>query len=463
MRIVVAALLVFGAANAVSARNLDSEIKRILAKSAIARTGFAGVVVVDEKGRTVVSINSGHLFTPASNTKLFSSALALERLGPDKRFETRVEMRGKDVVLVGTGDANLSGRVLPYLPGSTPGPALAVIDDLAAQIAAHGVQEVEGDIVGDDTAFVYEPYATSWTIEDTVDGDGPASSALVVNDNIVHLRITPSGKVALDPDLPLFHLDAQVTTGVEDKIETNRSALQVRGTVKADGEGYSEEWSVGDPALFAALALKDALVRRGIAVSGSIRALHRDAAALVASPPAPAGELLASHWSLPLIEDLRLTDKISQNLHADLLLSDVAGSRSAGLEALGNFLSQVGIKPDEYRFYDGSGLSRSTLVTPDAVVALLRFMAHSAHSEQWFSMLPISGVDGSLEHRFDDRRTKGRIRAKTGTLAHVSALSGYAETKHEKVLTFSIFLNNAIADATERRELIDRICAVLVK
>jgi D-alanyl-D-alanine carboxypeptidase/D-alanyl-D-alanine-endopeptidase (penicillin-binding protein 4) len=174
MRIVVAVLLVFGAANAVSARNLDSEIKRILAKSAIARTGFAGVVVVDEKGRTVVSINSGHLFTPASNTKLFSSALALERLGPDKRFETRVEMRGKDVVLVGTGDANLSGRVLPYLPGSTPGPALAVIDDLAAQIAAHGVQEVEGDIVGDDTAFVYEPYATSWTIEDTVDGDGPA-------------------------------------------------------------------------------------------------------------------------------------------------------------------------------------------------------------------------------------------------------------------------------------------------
>ena len=280
MRIVVAVLLVFGAANAVSARNLDSEIKRILAKSAIARTGFAGVVVVDEKGRTVVSINSGHLFTPASNTKLFSSALALERLGPDKRFETRVEMRGKDVVLVGTGDANLSGRVLPYLPGSTPGPALAVIDDLAAQIAAHGVQEVEGDIVGDDTAFVYEPYATSWTIEDTVDGDGPASSALVVNDNIVHLRITPSGKVALDPDLPLFHLDAQVTTGVEDKIETNRSALQVRGTVKADGEGYSEEWSVGDPALFAALALKDALVRRGIAVSGSIRALHRDAAAV---------------------------------------------------------------------------------------------------------------------------------------------------------------------------------------
>ena len=133
------------------------------------------------------------------------------------------------------------------------------------------------------------------------------------------------------------------------------------------------------------------------------------------------------------------------------------------MEALGNFLSQVGIKPDEYRFYDGSGLSRSTLVTPDAVVALLRFMAHSAHSEQWFSMLPISGVDGSLEHRFDDRRTKGRIRAKTGTLAHVSALSGYAETKHEKVLTFSIFLNNAIADATERRELIDRICAVLVK
>jgi D-alanyl-D-alanine carboxypeptidase/D-alanyl-D-alanine-endopeptidase (penicillin-binding protein 4) len=412
MRKLLALLLILAGGPSLNARSLEGEIKRILAKSPIVRAGFAGVVVADEKGRTVVSINSGHLFTPASNTKLFSTALALERLGPDKRFETRVELRGKDLVLVGTGDANLSGRVLPYVPDSKPGPALAIIDDMADQIAAHGVKSIQGDILGDDTAFVYEPYATSWTIQDTVDGDGPPSSALVLNDN-----------EALDPE--------------------------------------AKDRSVGDPAQFAAQALKDALAKRGITVDGPARALHR-----TANDPlgiAPTGEVLARHLSLPLIEDIRLTNKISQNLHADLLLSDVAGSRTAGLQALSDFLSQIGIKPAEYRFYDGSGLSRSTLVSPDAVVALLRYMARSAHAEQWFATLPVAGVDGSLEHRLDTRRTKGRIRAKTGTLAHVSALSGYAEGPHEKVRTFSIFINNSVADAEERRELIDRICAVLVK
>jgi len=167
--------------------------------------------------------------------------------------------------------------------------------------------------------------------------------------------------------------------------------------------------------------------------------------------------------SPPLLEDLRVTNKISQNLHADLFLSDVAGSRGAGLQALADFLSQIGIKPGETQFFDGSGLSRGTLVTPDAVVALLRYMGHSAHSEEWFTTLPIAGVDGSLEHRLEGKRTKGRIRAKTGTLGHVSALSGYAEGRKEKRLTFSIFVNNTLASAEERTALIDRICAELVK
>jgi D-alanyl-D-alanine carboxypeptidase/D-alanyl-D-alanine-endopeptidase (penicillin-binding protein 4) len=457
----VGALWLLIVAGALHARNLESDIKRIIAKSPIGRSGYAGVLVVDAKGKTLVSINAGRLFTPASNTKLFSTALALEKLGPEKRFETRVELRGKDLVLVGTGDANLSGRVLPYVPDSLPGPPLTVIEELAAQVQAHGIQTVEGDVVGDDTAFLYEPYAPSWTIQDTVDGDGPAASALVVNDNVVHLRIH-GATASLDPNLPVFPMDAQVTIGTVNKIESRRldgdGTLQVRGTVKAGDDDYSEEWSVGDPALFGAMALKDALIRRGIAVHGAARALHREEGA-----PAPPGETVAQHISPPLLEDLRLTDKISQNLHADLLLSDVAGSRSAGLRELSDFLGQIGIKPDQYHFYDGSGLSRSTLVTPDAVVALLRYMSHSAHSEQWFTLLPIAGVDGSLEHRLDAKKTKGRIRAKTGTLGHVSALSGYAEAKHEKELTFSIFLNNTLASTEERRELIDKICTELVR
>jgi D-alanyl-D-alanine carboxypeptidase/D-alanyl-D-alanine-endopeptidase (penicillin-binding protein 4) len=451
-----------------AATTIAQRCARVLAQSPIAKGGFVGILVEDDHGRRLFSVNADRAFIPASNTKLFSTAFAIERLGPDHRFETRVEQRGNDLVLVGAGDANLSGRVMPYVVNSEPGPALAVIDELAAQVAAHGIHEVAGDVVGDDTTFVYEPYGKGWTAEDVVTADGAPVSALMIHDNTISVRITPTvdgapATVSFDPPTLPFEVNANVITGSASDLHQRRlpyaNHWDLWGTIKAGDPPYNEKWGVDDPALFAAQALKYSLEQHGVTVRGGVRAVHRENDS---DPPQPAGQTVATHESLPLIEDLRVTNKTSQNAHADLLLSDVAGSRSSGLLQLGAFLGGIGIHADQYCFYDGSGISRLNLVTPAAVVTLLDYMAHSVYAADWISTLPVSGVDGSLSDRMTRPRVKGRIITKTGTLMHTSALSGYARTRSGRRLAFCIFVNNAFADAEARHELIDKLCAVLV-
>jgi D-alanyl-D-alanine carboxypeptidase/D-alanyl-D-alanine-endopeptidase (penicillin-binding protein 4) len=138
------------------------------------------------------------------------------------------------------------------------------------------------------------------------------------------------------------------------------------------------------------------------------------------------------------------------------------GSRSAGLDELHAFLTEAGIEPEQYALFDGSGLSRMNEVTPHAVVTLLRFMANSQAKEDWSSLLAIGGVDGTLEKRMTARKVKARVIAKTGSLSHVSALSGYIERRHGNRFAFSILVNNYNGPSSDIRDLIDKICSLLV-
>jgi D-alanyl-D-alanine carboxypeptidase/D-alanyl-D-alanine-endopeptidase (penicillin-binding protein 4) len=360
--------------------------------------------------------------------------------------------------------------VLPYQYNAQSGPPLTAIDDLVTQIAARGIHEVH-DVFGDDTVFPYEPFAPGWAVEDILYPDGAPVGALLVNDNAIAVQIAPGAQdgdpaqITLNPPLPQYRVENHAVTGPINDIHTDRvpgTALwRIWGTIPAGAKPYTEEWAVTDGAQFAAAALKYSLEQHGIRVSGEAQAVHR----LPGVPfiPAMPGTVVATHESIGLLEDLRLTEKISQNLHADLLLFDVGGSREQGLQELATFLAGMGIARDQYCFYDGSGLSRMDLVTPQAVVTLLRFMAHSPHQEDWLTLLPVSGVDGSLGARLTGTKVKGRIHAKTGSLNHVSSLSGYADARRGRRLTFSIFINNATADVAAQRELIDKICSVLVE
>jgi len=486
-------------AGCLSAASLAENIERLIASSPAARTAFWGIRIVDlASGKTLYQANPDHFFIPASNTKLFTTAMALQRLGPDFTFRTRVVADGPpdaegrihgELRLVGGGDPNLSARAIPYRIGPAAGNAtgnpLAAIEDLADQVAARGVKRIEGDVVGDDTWYVWEPYATGWSIDDPRFDDGAAISALTLNDNTLTLNIGPGAAVglpavlALNPPVEYYLLENRVRTvaaGGDRRVRMERipGSRDVRlwGTLPLRDRGQEMLLGIEDPALYAAAALRQALEERGIAVAGSVRARHLYPDQAMEPAPAPAEDLgieLASRMSAPLLEDLRITDKVSQNLHAELALRAVGrarrgiGSFEAAREEEKVFLAEAGIETGAYNLLDGSGLSRLNLVTPAAVVKLLRYMYDSPARDNWISLLPVGGQDGTLATRFGDGAAAGHIHAKTGSLSHASALSGYAEKPGGQWVAFSILVNNYNGSAAEVRGVMDGICSLIME
>ena len=223
--------------------------------------------------------------------------------------------------------------------------------------------------------------------------------------------------------------------------------------------------AIDDPAEYAARAFSRALENRGITVAGPVRAQHRFANE-DAGGEAAAFEL-AHRDSAPLLDDLGITAKVSQNLHAELALRAVGrarrdlGSRQAGLQEMKAFLGEIAIAPEAYSFGDGSGLDRADLVTPAAVVKLLRHMYDSPLRDPWIALLPVGGQEGTLIGRFGENGLGARIHAKTGTLSHVAALSGYAERPGGHWMAFAILVNNFNGVAPEIRGIIDRICTLI--
>ena len=183
-------------------------------------------------------------------------------------------------------------------------------------------------------------------------------------------------------------------------------------------------------------------------------------------PPLPTALVLASYQSQPLVEDLRVINKVSQNLHAELMLrllgkeKGTSGSIAGGLEVLRSFLITAGIHADQFAFFDGSGLLREDLVTPQAIVNLLSYAAKQPWGKAYADTLPIAGIDGSLSERFRNTPAVNRVRAKTGSLTHVYALAGYATTVSGDHIAFSIVTND---DTEPTRKALDRIDRIVLR
>ncbi len=445
---------------------LGARIQGLIEHSPVAAAAYWGIEVADaSSGEPIYRSNDDKFFVPASNTKLFSTSMTLVRLGSRMRIQTTVHaiqpadpdgLLSCDLVLKGGGDPSLR---------------TADVESLADQIFERGIRRINGSVIGDDTAFVWEPYNPGWSIDDAVEGYGAPISALTLNDNSITMHVTPVS-VSFEPPVPLLAVENQIQLdpALHERIHYDRlpgsNVIRLWGAMHETTADPRIDLGVDDPARYAAVALVDALQRRGIQVTGRAEVRHRLPGEKL-ELPAPA-IVLATHDSLPLLEDLRVTDKVSQNLHAETYLRLVAlqrsgqGSRAAGIAELHAFLDKVGIDQKQYTFQDASGLSRLDLVTPHAIVALLVYMAKSAYNEDFTTMLPIGGIDGTLERRMKTKLLKGKIMAKTGSLSHVTALSGYAERKGGKRYAFSILVNNYNGPAADIRDVIDKICNELV-
>jgi D-alanyl-D-alanine carboxypeptidase/D-alanyl-D-alanine-endopeptidase (penicillin-binding protein 4) len=282
--------------------------------------------------------------------------------------------------------------------------------------------------------------------------------------------------IRTSPPLGYFLIEnrALTTVGGRSAIQVARPPgsrqLRIWGALPLGAPAEGRSLAVEDPAHFAATALRDALARRGVEITGKAVAAHRFAGeAGGPSNGASSGLQVARRLSPPLGEILTVVNKESLNLHAELLLQEVGrvhgggGSREAGLEELRRFLKENGVPVDEVNLVDASGLSVLNMVTPRAMTALLASMDRSRNREVWIGSLALAGEEGTLSQRFTGSPAARRIRAKTGTLSHVSAIGGYVETAGGNRLAFAILVNNYAAPSSEVRAIVDRICMLMVQ
>ncbi|HCT62291.1 MULTISPECIES: D-alanyl-D-alanine carboxypeptidase/D-alanyl-D-alanine-endopeptidase [Acidobacterium] len=499
--------------------SLPYSIHRMLLAPGV-RQAHWGINVTTLAGAPVYSLNNAQLFHPASNAKLFTTAAVLGLMSPDARWRTQVVTSGQvdakgtlhgDLILLGSGDPTLSGRVYPY-GGHTEraSDTLAALEQMADEVVKDGIHRIEGDIIGNDTWFTWQPYGAGWAQDDLTWDYGAPISALTLNDNVAYLNIVPQQEAAQLPNEPGAHPEKLVTpTGTElaewnpptpyyylnNESNLTRATRSYAGidrrlgshTVRVfgniDAHGLHVALAIGDPAQYAAQTFADLLRERGVQIDGMARAEHqlstdtthfRTESELpiplhripdtVLGPPSGNMHVLASWLShATLAQDVEVTLKVSQNLHAELYLRDLGryeageGSFAEGARVIRQFAEDAGVKPGDFFFYDGSGMSHQDVVTPRALTTMLAYAAHQPWGKLYRESLPVGGVDGTLSDRFVSPGMRNRVDAKTGTLSEVNSLSGYVRTRSGRTLVFSILCNAHHPGSYEERAVMDRI------
>jgi D-alanyl-D-alanine carboxypeptidase/D-alanyl-D-alanine-endopeptidase (penicillin-binding protein 4) len=502
------------------AETLDSLRARIAAH--ISQPRFApaawGVKVVSlDSGKVVFEQNAQKYFNPASNAKLYTAALALDRLGPDYRIKTSLYSTARpdatgtlkgDLIVYGRGDPLMTARL-------NGGDYYRGLEPLADQLLSAGVRRVEGDLVGDESYFAGPPVGSGWEWDDLQEYYGAEVSALTVNDNSIDILVKPGARpgipcrVTTGPTTSFVTVINRIQTaakGVESRVVIYRplgeNIVYVSGRLPVDHKGYIQSIAVHNPAGLFVNLLKDLLARRGISVTGRARVIDWKYREVTPVDFTKLTELGAVE-SVPIKDLVRETLKPSQNLYSQLLLLQVGanhwpetwagslqGSLAAGgaarpepappaptapdaraertteelgLEAMNDLLARAGVRKGDVLLEEGSGLSRRDVITPNATVAILSFMSRHQLADVYRNALPVAGVDGTLQNRMKGTAAAGNVRAKTGTLRYVYALSGYVTTASGERFAFSILLNNYFNSdkAIAAREDVDAIPIML--
>ena len=421
-----------------------------------------GLLVVDEDGREVVAIRADERFVPASNTKMFTTAIAYAELPAlqqtAKGAGVRFEQAGgaTDVVLHGRGDAVLS---------SADDCKTDCLQTLADAVAAR-TRHVR-NIVGDDSWFPDERWSPGMSWNNIQSRYGTGVSALTLDDNELVVKLTPAAIGAAPTiDAPgYFTIDNRITTvaGKADEIEAfrmpNSRTLYLTGTVGAEAGPMTLRYGIDDPAHYAAWRLGELLRARGVRVDGQIEVRHRpltaaddpenrkDTAPVLPVEPAMLAELPAPS----LAENMVRINKESQNLHTELMLRRVSrhagsGSIADGQAVMRRVMTEAGLPAAGYHFADGSGMSSYNRISPRAAVGLLSWISRQPWSMAWRETLPVAGRDGTLQNRFKGTILEGKLFAKTGSLNASRALSGYLTTRSGRTLIFSALANDMPED-----------------
>jgi D-alanyl-D-alanine carboxypeptidase/D-alanyl-D-alanine-endopeptidase (penicillin-binding protein 4) len=410
-----------------------------------------GLVVATDDGRELVSIAPEGRFVPASATKMFTIAAVFATLPgidrPDAAGGASIALEPRagaapDLVLEGHGDARLSSAA------DCREDCLAALADTAAA----AVRTV-GNVIGDDALYPDERWSAGMSWNNIPTASGTAASALTLDDNELPLVVTAGAKgqrprADLAPYYGLSNQAVTVPAGGATALDVERLPmsrdLRLTGTIATDAKPQRIRLGIDDPAEYAAWRLRALLEARGVRVTGKVLARHQ----LTGAVMAPAERrVLAQLTPPPLLLDLTATAKVSQNLHAELLLrrlGQVHNKRSValGVAAVRAMLDGAGVPRRQAEFADGSGMSTYNRLSPRGAVTFLNWAAKQPWGAAWRATLPVGGVDGTLARRFRGGPLEGRVTAKTGSLNQASALVGYLVTKSGRTLSFAVFAND---------------------
>ena len=425
---------------------LATRLQRIVDDPALARAHVGLAVQVAETGEVLFESEAEKRFVPASNTKIVTASVALDALGPDHRWTTRLVADGPVV------DGALAGD-LWIIGGGDPVLSRQAVDGWGAVLRQAGIRRIEGSIVGDDRVFEAGQWGDGWMWDDLYAGWAAGVSGLQLHPNTVRAWLIPGSDLGSAARLQLRGSGPELP--IDNRVRTGAPGSEVRlrfvppaggGDVRLDGwvplgpDTVPLYLATPHPTLYLLEYLADALARDGIPVDGGVRRAEPDE-----TPAAPTWS--TEFVSEPLSEIAARMLKPSDNQIAETVLRTIGresgdgGSAESGIEVVQSTLAAWGIEPGAIDLVDGSGLSFYNELTPNAMVRLLRAMWRHPAFPVFEAAMPIAGVDGTLRRRLLGTPGESNVKAKTGSLSSVRALSGYLRDGAGETLIFALLLN----------------------
>jgi D-alanyl-D-alanine carboxypeptidase/D-alanyl-D-alanine-endopeptidase (penicillin-binding protein 4) len=429
------------------------------------RTALWGILIVDPEARdTLYAHNAAKLFIPASNQKLVSGSVILEQLGPEFRFRTTFAAHGTVANGTLTGDLAVIGRGDPTMSDRMQKDAMTPLRTIADSLWERGIRRITGSVVAVGNAFPGPVAGAGWGWDALGGASFAGVDELLINEGLSTFRVRPGANIGdtavveTRPSRTFPNVRVVATTIARDTStapaagrgprggsgtrvsayhDTLTSAVIVRGQI-ALGDSATITLPQHDPNTAFVAALTEVLTERGITVDRQATTWSQESLA----------DSLFTVLSVPLKEIMPVLLKPSQNQVAEAFLRALGleragvGTADSGRRVIERQFAAWNIPADAFVVRDGSGLSRSDLISPEAIVSILEVMRRSPNFTVFYEALPIAGVDGTIRTRMRDTPAQGNLRAKTGTLSMVRSLSGYVRTADGRLLEFSMLCNN---------------------
>jgi len=444
------------------------------------KNAFLGIYIASlENPKVIYKLNEHRIFVPASNQKLYTTAAALHKLGPDFRYQTKFFAKGTlskgilqgDLIIKGAGDPTLSGRFHESKD------ILAEIKAWADSLKEKGITKIEGGLIGDNSFFADDILGTGWSWDNESYYYAAQTSALSFNDNCIDFTAEAGSSagspadISMNPEIEYAEIINNSRTTANDSIytlafwrERAKNIIHLDGEIPLKAKPEKESITVEKPAEYLLAVFRSVLKEKGIETAGKNIVISRKDTALYQD-----ADSLYTYYSVPLSDIVNVINKRSHNLYAEQLMKTLGGlykgkgSFRNGASVMKNFLTSSGVSDDEIIIVDGSGLSRRNFISPYSMAVLLRKMAHSSNFDTFYDSLPIAGVDGTLKRRMKGMRAEGNVRAKTGYVSNVRNLSGYVKDKKDRQYIFSILVNNYTVPTSYVNDLQDNICNLIAE